>query len=226
MSRPAPDRSRQRQIRLLKLAVFAACLAPAVWLAWRILGIGGATLGPNPVEELLHTVGKTSLNLLLITLAVTPLRRLTKINRLVVFRRMLGLFAFAYASLHLLTYVALDQRFAWASLVVDVTQRPYITVGMLALVLMVPLAVTSTNAMQRRLGRRWVKLHRLVYPIAILGVVHFFWQVKADTSEPTIYAAILAVLLGLRVHWAWQRRRAAVTRPTPTDRLQPASDRR
>jgi len=181
-----------------------ACLIPLGALLARAAGLG--SLGANPVEEVLHTLGKTGLNLLLITLAVTPVRRLTGRNWLVALRRTLGLFAFAYVALHATTYAVLDQGLAWASLLVDVTQRPYITLGFLALVLMVPLAITSTNAMQRRLGRRWVTLHKTVYVVAVLGSVHFLWQVKADIREPLIYLSILAALLGFRV-LEWIRRR-------------------
>jgi sulfoxide reductase heme-binding subunit YedZ len=187
------------QLGLTKAAAFLLCLSPFVLIVVRALGFFGATLGANPVEELLHTMGKTGLNILLITLAVSPLRRLTKLNSLVRFRRMLGLFAFFYLLLHFLTYAVLDLRLAWGTLGVDITQRPYITVGMLALLLMIPLAVTSTSGWQRRLKRRWTTLHRLVYPIVILGVLHFFWQVKLDTTEPLIYAGIATVLLGERL---------------------------
>lgn len=144
-------------------------------------------------------MGKTSLNILWVTLAITPLRKLTKWNWLIRLRRLLGLFAFFYLVLHFVTYAALDLRFDWSTLWVDISERPYITVGMLALVMMIPLAVTSTKGWQRRLGRNWTKLHRLVYPIAILGVVHFWWQVKADILQPLIYAALLALLLGYRL---------------------------
>ena len=135
----------------------------------------------------------------LITLSVTPLRRISGWSVLVRLRRMLGLFAFFYVLMHFLTYVGLDQRFDLAAIIEDIAERPYITVGFTALMLLVPLAATSTHAMMRRLGRRWQKLHRLVYLIAILGVVHFYWQVKLDTLEPLIYAAILAILLGYRL---------------------------
>ena len=198
-------------VTVVKPIVALACLAPFAIVVAAILGFG--SLGPNPVEEVLHTMGKTSLNILWVTLAITPLRKLTKWNWLIRLRRMLGLFAFFYLVLHFLTYAALDLRFAWGSLYVDITERPYITVGMLALVLMIPLAVTSTKGWQRRLGRRWVKLHRLVYPIAILATVHFWWQVKADLMEPLIYAALLALLLGYRlVDYRARVRRSAAAR--------------
>lgn len=194
------------QIRAAKLVVFSACLAPIVLLALRVSGLYGSDLGPNPVQEVLHVVGKTGLNTLLLTLAVSPLRRLTHVNALIKFRRMLGLFSFFYVTVHFCVYAILDLRLAWDTLYVDITERPYITVGMAALTLMIPLAVTSTTGWQRRLKRRWVTLHLLVYPAAVLGLLHFFWQTKIDILEPTIYAAVLAVLLGERL---WHRVRVA-----------------
>jgi sulfoxide reductase heme-binding subunit YedZ len=198
-----------RRIQVLKVLLFIACLGPLVWVVIRALGVGGLSLGANPVEELLNTFGKSGLNLLMLTLCVTPIRRSTGLNRLVVFRRMLGLYSFFYIALHFLTYALLDLGLAWSTLLVDIAERPYITVGFTALVLMVPLAITSTNGFQRRLGRKWVKLHRLVYVIAILGVVHYWWQVKIDIGDPLLYAILLAALLGARLaHWrSIQRRR-------------------
>lgn len=201
------------RLATLKVLTALLCLAPLAWVVLRALGVASWSLGANPVEELLNTFGKTALNLLMITLAVTPVRRLTKLNWLVGLRRMLGLFCFTYLVLHFSTYALLDLGLAWDTLLVDITERPYITVGFAALVLMVPLAITSTNGFQRRLGRKWVKLHRLIYPIAVLGVVHYYWQVKADTSEPLLYAFGLLVLFGLRIkHWLGVRakRRALV----------------
>jgi methionine sulfoxide reductase heme-binding subunit len=145
------------------------------------------------------------LRLLLTTLAVTPLRLLTGWNWLLRFRRLFGLYAFAYASVHLGIYLALDLGGYWAQIVDDIAERPFITVGFLAWLLLLPLAATSTQAMMRRLGRRWVQLHRLVYPIAGLAVLHFIWRVKADLREPLVYAAILAVLLLLRLPVVKQR---------------------
>lgn len=189
----------QRSIRVLKVLLFAVCLIPLAKLALETFGVAGMSLGANPIEELLHRLGKWGLNFLLITLAVTPLRRLSDWNWLIRFRRMLGLFAFFYVLMHFLVYAGLDQRFDFRAIVEDVVERPYITVGFTALLLLIPLAVTSTNAMMRRLGRRWQKLHRLVYPIAILGVWHFYWQVKLDTLEALVYAVILLLLLGFRI---------------------------
>lgn len=200
------------QRRALKTIVFVACLAPFALIALRAAEIGPFSLGPNPVQEVLHTMGKTGLNLLFLTLAISPARRLTKWNALISFRRMLGLFSFFYLTLHFLTYAVLDWQLSWGTLWEDIAKRPYITVGMAGLVLMIPLAVTSTRGMQRRLKRNWVKLHRLVYAIAILGLTHFFWQTKLDTLEPSIYAAILAVLLGERVYRALASRLTAAAR--------------
>lgn len=185
------------RVAVAKLFIFAACLIPFGIVVAKIAGF--IPFGPNPVQEVLHSMGKSGLNLLLITLAVTPVRKLTKQNWLLRLRRMLGLFSVFYLVLHLLTYIGLDRGFDFPSLIVDVTERPYITAGMLALTLMIPLAITSTRGWQRRLGRNWTRLHRLVYASAILGVVHFWWQVKADIREPMVYAALLGILLGYRV---------------------------
>jgi len=196
----------RHRLAIIKVIVCICCLAPLAWVVWRGFGLGSTTLGANPIEEVLHTMGKTGLNLLFVTLAITPMRRLTRLNMLIRLRRMLGLFCFFYLMLHLLTYAILDLRLDWSTLLVDVTERPYITVGMLALLTMIPLAITSTNAMQRRLGRNWARLHRLIYPIAILGVVHFYWQTKADFSEALLYALVLAIVLGFRVVYSAKRR--------------------
>jgi methionine sulfoxide reductase heme-binding subunit len=191
--------NQQSAVRFGKPLVFIACLLPLALLAWRI---GTNTLGPNPVEEVLHFTGLWALRLLLVTLAVTPLRRLTGVGWLLRFRRMLGLYAFFYVCLHFAVYLVLDRSFAWEEIVKDLTKRPYIIVGFAALVLLVPLAVTSTRGWVKRLGRRWQVLHRSVYLIAILGALHFIWLVKADLLEPLIYSAVLAVLLAFRVPWS------------------------
>lgn len=203
---------------LLKPAIFVACLLPLARLVAGAFGLAGVSLGANPVETILETCGKWTLNLLLITLCVTPLRELTRVNPLIRVRRMLGLFAFTYAVLHFTTYLVLDLRLDFANVGADIAKRPYITIGFTALLLLIPLAVTSTNRMMRKLGRRWQKLHRLVYVVAILGVWHYYWQVKADVREPLIYAAILAMLLSYRAWKAVRRTRtsravAAATRP-------------
>ncbi len=193
----------------VKVALWGACLTPFLLLVLRALEFHGMSLGADPVQELLNVCGKTALNLLLLTLCITPIRRSTGINRLISFRRLLGLFAFFYVVLHFTTYVWLDLAFAWDHVFEDIAKRPYITVGFTALLLLIPLAATSTNRMQRSLGRNWVKLHRLIYVIAVLGVVHFWWQVKRDISEPLLYAFLLSVLLGVRLHHAWMLRRKA-----------------
>ena len=200
-----------RSLLVIKTLLFCACLAPFVLLVLRANEIFGLDLGADPKAEVLKTLGMTGLNLLMLTLCVTPIRRATGLNRLVTLRRMLGLFSFFYLCLHFLTYIGLYIQFDWSTLLEDIGKRPYITVGFTALVLMVPLAVTSTNGFQRRLGRRWVKLHRLIYVIAILAVVHYWWQVKLDVSDPLLYVVLLAGLFWARVaHWrAVERQRGA-----------------
>jgi sulfoxide reductase heme-binding subunit YedZ len=209
-----------RWVLIGKVALWAACSAPLVLLVLRATGVVGS-LGANPVEEVLDVCAKTGLNLLLLTLCVTPIRRSTGINRLIAFRRPLGLFAFFYLVLHFLTYALLDLGLAWDTLFQDIAERPYITVGFTALVLLVPLAATSTQALQRRLGRSWVKLHRLVYVVAVLGLVHYWWQIKsdADIAEPLLYAVLLAVLLGVRLQHRLVHAKAAV--PPPNPRVEP-----
>jgi len=194
----------QRYRLIYKPLGFIAALIPLVWLVSGALGLFDVSLGADPVKKIEHVLGKTALNLLLLTLLVTPVRHIANLPHLPRLRRMLGLFAFFYVTLHFIVYLSLDLEFNWHTLWGDIAKRPYITIGFTALLLLIPLAVTSTNRMMRRLGRRWQKLHRLVYPIAILGVWHFYWQVKRDIREPLIYAGILAVLLGYR----WMRRRA------------------
>lgn len=188
-----------RQARLVarfKPAVFALCLLPVALL---VLDAFTGGLGVNPIEDVTHRTGDWALRLLLVTLAVTPLRRITGWSALIRLRRMLGLFAFFYASLHFATWLVLDQFFDWRAMLEDILERPFITVGFLAFLLLIPLAATSTDAMIRRLGRNWQRLHRLIYPIAILAVLHFWWLVKADLLEPAIHAAVLAILLVLRL---------------------------
>ncbi len=155
-------------------------------------------LGTNPVETLTHETGQWALRFLLIGLAVTPLRRLLKIAWLIKLRRMLGLFAFFYASLHFITYLWLDQFFDWYEIIVDIPKRPFITIGFVSLVLLLPLVLTSTSAMQRRLGKKWLALHKLVYVIPILVLIHFVWSLKADYSEPLSYALVFVFLLLMR----------------------------
>jgi sulfoxide reductase heme-binding subunit YedZ len=197
----------QRYRLVFKPLVFLAAATPFVWTLGGAFGLWDADLGADPVREIIHRCGKTALNLLLITLCVTPLRQLSGWNEVQRVRRMLGLFAFFYAVLHFVSYAWLDQGLDWGTIGEDIVKRPYITIGMLALLLLVPLAVTSTNGMIRRLKKRWQTLHRLIYPIAILGVWHYYWQVKQDVREPLVYAGILALLLGYRV-WRSARRGA------------------
>jgi methionine sulfoxide reductase heme-binding subunit len=214
--------------RLVKPVVFLLCLLPAAWLAAGIVALqsGDAAapsaqwLGANPVEKVQDTLGIWGLRLLLATLAVTPLRTLLGWPRLLLFRRMLGLFAFFYIALHFLWYLLVDQAFDWPQLLADVVKRPYVTAGFAAFLLLAPLAVTSTRAAMRRLGRRWQSLHRLVYPAALLGCLHFWWQVKADIREPLVYAAIAAALLGWRAARAMAAR---IRRPPAAVRASSAS---
>jgi len=182
-----------------KPVLFVLCTVPLGVLLYEALILGD--LGANPVETITYFTGDWTLRFLLITLAITPLRRMTGVNLLIRFRRMLGLFAFFYALLHFLTYLVLDQTFDVQAIVEDVIKRPYTTIGFSAFVLLWPLALTSTNAMMRRLGRRWAKLHQLVYVIALLGVFHYLWLVKADPLEPVIYALIFTGLMAFR----WRR---------------------
>jgi len=182
-------------------------IAAAAPLAGLIVRAAGGELA-DPVEDITHLTGEWALRLLLACLAVTPLRRLFGWRGLAPFRRTLGLLAFGYALLHFATYVALDLGFDFATLAEDVGERLYITAGFAAFLLLLPLAITSTRGWQRRLGRRWLKLHRVVYAAGALAVLHFIWLVKADLREPLIYAALLAALLGARAHHAWRSRRA------------------
>ena len=191
-----PARRNGNPDMILKALVWLLGLGPLLWAGWE-LERGG--LGANPVEALLHLAGRWTLVFLLLGLSITPLRRLGRWSRIIKVRRLLGLFAFFYASLHFLVYLGLDQGFAWEFIGEDVAERPYITVGVSAFLLLVPLALTSTKGWIRRLGRRWQLLHRLVYPAAILAVVHFYWQVKADTFWPLVTGAILVFLLLLRL---------------------------
>ncbi len=184
-----------------KPIVFALCLVPALLIVTDLFEITGR-LGANPVEEILDRFGYWGLRFVMIALAVTPLRRITGWNWLVRFRRMLGLFAFFYVLMHFLTWLVLDQGLYLSGIVEDIVERPFITIGMVALVLLTAMAITSTNGMRRRLGKRWDRLHYSAYVVGVLGVWHYWWQVKADILEPLIYALILSALLG---HRLWQR---------------------
>jgi methionine sulfoxide reductase heme-binding subunit len=186
-------------LRNPKLWLFAICLLPLARLF--VLGFGDG-LGANPIEFITHSTGTWTLVGLLVTLSVTPLRRLTGRADLIRYRRMLGLFAFFYAALHFMTYLWLDQFFDLAGIAKDIAKRPFVTVGFAAFVLLIPLAATSTRAMMRRLGRRWQQLHRLVYLIALLGVIHYLWLVKKDLTQPLIFGAVLILLLAIRLPWS------------------------
>jgi sulfoxide reductase heme-binding subunit YedZ len=193
-----------RQIAALKTALFLLCLLPVARL---VVGAVQDELGANPIEFITRSLGTWTLNFLLITLAVTPLRHLTGLHWLLRLRRMLGLFVFFYASLHLTTYLWLDQFFDLMAIAKDIVKRPFITAGFTAFVLLVPLAATSNNAMVRRLGgKRWARLHRAVYAIAIIGVFHYWWLVKKDITQPLLYAVLLGLLLGFRA-WRLARER-------------------
>lgn len=187
----------------MKPFVFALCLAPLLRLGWKGFN---SQLGANPIEVITHSTGLWTLIFLLITLSITPLRKLSGWLWLVRFRRMTGLFAFFYGCLHLLTYAWLDKFFDFHDMIADVRKRPFITMGVTAFLLLVPLAATSTRKMIQRLGgKRWSALHRLIYASATAGVIHFLWLVKKDISRPERYAAILALLLGYRlVVWLWR----------------------
>jgi methionine sulfoxide reductase heme-binding subunit len=189
--------------RVIKPALFVICALPLLSLVWAAFGVGGASLGANPIEKIQDTCGEWGLRFLVITLAITPLRDWFNLPWLVQLRRMLGLYAFFYVVLHFLNWLVLDQGLYWPGVVEDIGKRPFITIGFTAFLLLIPLAVTSTNKMMRRLGKRWKSLHRLIYPISLLAVWHYYWQVKSDVTEPLIYLAIVLVLLGWRV---WKAR--------------------
>jgi sulfoxide reductase heme-binding subunit YedZ len=191
----------KRAVLGLKVLLWLGALAPGAWL---VSGVFTGALGVNPIETLTHWTGMTALVLLMLTLAVTPVRRLTGWNPIIRLRRPLGLFAFFYALAHFSIWFVFDMVFDVGRMLDDIAERRFITVGMAALLVLLPLALTSTRGWIRRLGRRWAQLHRGVYLAAGLAVVHYFWLVKADTRLPLLFAAILAVLLGAR----WQRRSA------------------
>ena len=196
-------------LRNPKLWVFGLCLLPLARLI--VLGVSGG-LGANPIEFITRSTGTWTLVGLLLTLSITPLRRLSGRAELVRYRRMLGLFSFFYACLHFVTYIWLDQFFDLTAIAKDIVKRPFITVGFTAFVLLIPLAATSTHAMMRRLGRRWQQLHRLIYPIALLAVVHYLWLVKKDLTTPLVYGAVALVLLALRLRWGVSLLQAARSR--------------
>ena len=197
------------RIAALKPLFFALCLLPLAHLVW---DVAHNTLGADPVAQLEHRSGDWALRLLLATLTITPLRRITGWHKAIRFRRMLGLFVFFYASVHLTIYVVVDLGGFWSQLLGEIAKRPYITLGFSAWLLLIPLAITSTKAMMRRLGRRWQQLHRLVYITALLGVLHFLWLVKADHREPAIYLGVLIVLM------LWRLPRSMLARLRPSGR--------
>ena len=203
--------SKPEQIKWIKAAVFLACLVPLGHLVWQ--GFRNR-LGANPVEYITHSTGWWALAFVLITLCVTPLRKIAGQPWLLRLRRMLGLFAFFYANLHFVTYVWLDQSFVWKDIVKDIGKRPFIMLGFAAFVLLIPLAVTSTNKMVKRLGaKRWQWLHRLIYGLSALGVAHFWWLVKKDTTEPFTFAVLLAALLIIRLLYLLRQQRQSRLAP-------------
>lgn len=212
-----PKRRAEPRIVVAKTLVHLAALAPLallLWQAWSVQRTGSNALGADPVAEIEHRLGLWAIRFLMLTLAITPLRQLTGWNVLIRFRRMLGLYAFAYASLHFAAWLGLDLRGYWTQVFADIAKRPYITVGFIAWLLLVPLAVTSTAGWIKRLGRNWARLHKAVYAVAVLAVLHFWWLVKSDIREPALYAGIAALLLGWRAWKAIQRR----TRSAPSAR--------
>jgi sulfoxide reductase heme-binding subunit YedZ len=191
-----------KAIAWLKISVFLLALIP-----FFKLGIAGYldNLGANPIEKITHLTGYWTLSFLLITLTVTPLRRLTGWLWLMRLRRMLGLFAFFYGCLHFSTYLVLDQFFDWDNILKDIIKRPYITVGFAAFVLLIPLAITSNNRIIKLIGgKQWRLLHRIIYPIAIGGVVHYWWLVKKDITQPLIFSLLLSILLAVRLFYGWR----------------------
>jgi sulfoxide reductase heme-binding subunit YedZ len=190
-----------QQVRFIwKPAVFIACLLPFILVVGDLFEITGR-LGANPIEEILDRFGNWSLRFILLTLAVTPVRRISGLNWLARFRRMFGLFTFFYVLMHFLTWLILDQGILLPAIIEDLAKRPFITVGFIALLLLTALAATSTAGIRRRMGRHWQTLHNAAYVVGILGVWHYWWQVKKDITEPLVYAVILVVLLGARVTW-------------------------
>lgn len=188
---------------IIKWLLVLLCISHFVYLA---LGTAYGWLGVNPVETLTHVTGEWGLRLLWISLAITPLRRLFRWNVLQKFRRLLGVCSFVYITAHLSIFLVFDHFFDWLSIIDDIVERPYITVGFVAYVLMVPLAMTSLNYWQKKMGKTWFTLHRTVYVVGVLAVVHYWWLVKADVLAPLVYAIILLMLLGVRVFFVWQKK--------------------
>jgi len=202
---------------VVKPVVFVAALGPLAWLTWAALT---GNLSVNPLSDLTNETGVWALRFLCISLAITPLRRMTGWNPVIKFRRMLGLYAFFYGTLHFSAYWAFDLLFSFGNMAADVVKRPFILFGFTAFILMLPLAVTSTKGWIRRLGRRWTTLHALIYVSAILAAVHFAYKVKVFTGDPVYYAAVVTLLLGFRVVWAFTHRRTAYAPPA---RIRPST---
>ena len=207
----APTRPAATRFRADKPVVFLLCSLPLSWLALRAFGVSGLSLGPNPVEALLHGLGLWALRLLLLTLCIRPAAVMLHQPRLMRLRRMVGLWAFTYLVLHFLTWLVLDRGLEFDGVAADIVKRPFITVGFAALLLLIPLAVTSTDRWMRRLGQRWHTLHKLIYVAALLGSLHFLWLVKADWREPALYIGAYVALMAWR---RWKRPRAAA-QPAP-----------
>ena len=209
---PAPQKQERRGPKAITWVRAAAWVGALLPVAWLLVAFYTDDLTANPIEYITRFTGFWALTMLVVTLAVTPVRRLTRWNEIIKLRRPLGLFAFFYATLHLLTWIVLDKFFDWQWMIEDVLERRFITVGMLTWVLLLPLAITSTKGMIRRLGRRWQTLHRLSYVAAATGTIHFWWLVKADLYEPQMFTLALSVLLGFRAWWTWR------TSPSPSAR--------
>ena len=191
-----PRRARRRWEQL----AFVAALLPLAWMTSALFDLFGQSLGPNPSRELLHSSGKTALNALWLTLALRPLQQLTGRIEFLWLRRLAGLTSFAYATLHLLVYAILELALDWSDLGHEIAKRPFIIVGLIALIGMIPMTATSTDRAMRRLGRRWQRIHYAIYPVAILAAWHYYWQVKLDTTEPLLYTGVLALLLSYRLY--------------------------
>jgi sulfoxide reductase heme-binding subunit YedZ len=214
-----------RSVAVIKTLLFIVCLLPLAWLVagfcadvLRInpLGLPEEVLGANPIETIIRDLGDWALRFLLITLTVTPLRKLTGLNWLLRLRRMLGLFAFFYALLHFNIYLGLDQSYDWVEIAKDILKRPFITIGMLTFALMIPLAVTSNNAMIKALGgKAWQALHKLIYPLSVFAVLHYWWLVKLDVTQPAIYAGLLFALLAVRLWWSRSEKLRSLSSRTP-----------
>jgi sulfoxide reductase heme-binding subunit YedZ len=204
-------------MRWLKILVFALCLVPLALLGWKAYQ---QDLSANPIEYITHWTGDWTLRFIVITLTITPLRKLLRVPSLVKFRRMVGLFAFFYGCLHLTTYLWLDKFFAWGEIVKDIGKRPFITAGFAAFIVLTPLAITSTAGWIRRLGgKRWQMLHRLIYFSAVAGVVHYYWLVKSDIRKPVFYGALVAIVLGYRAAVALRRPANAASFAPPVSTL-------